>query len=694
MTRVMVRAVRQAMAAALFLFASLTGLSAETRHALLVGVRDYHPSVAAFAPPLSGPGNDVALMWQVLREAKIPADRITVLTDVPSALPGIVKTGEPTRAAILSALDSIGETVSNGDDVLLYFAGHGGQLPDRGGDGTTDEPDGLDEVFLPADFSIDATGDVPHYANEIRDDEIGARIDRMIDRGAHVWLVADTCHAGTLQRGDPGNLVPRQLTLWHGDDRGLDKTAVLAPPRGTAGQFVAFYGARAGALAYETRVPDADGGPGRTHGLLTWSLAQSIREGARDYQALARTAGARIWSASAGRASPDFVGALGGSPMLGADRQAGDRYRLIASDDGLYVTGGLLDGLTEDDMIHIGWHDAPRAQPLLATARVAAAGLAVARVDIPAAGHPDAAALDQMITEEGLDPVAHRQRWLQGRAPALVAWQERGVETSFELRFGAGLAGGSMARGAIQTLLSGDAEGTEKPPIEIDLMDGALTLRHAQLATPVSMPATPDGVQALRAQVDQLQHARRLRTVGLGLAGRGLSPALETTVTIRPSGAADCKDAPELAARTESVVHHCDLVEIDVRNTGVQALDVTPLYLAPDGQVFFLSGYDGSNRGGLRLRPNTRKSVRFREDTAPKNGVPAATGQVTLLLFAVEAQDDGRPPVDFRYLQSVGTEPVLRAAVIRPDRKISTKAGAAVLTLTTQPPQNRGRVAD
>ena len=38
-------------------------------HVLLIGVTDYAPEVAAIAQPLEGPGNDIALMLDVFRDA-------------------------------------------------------------------------------------------------------------------------------------------------------------------------------------------------------------------------------------------------------------------------------------------------------------------------------------------------------------------------------------------------------------------------------------------------------------------------------------------------------------------------------------------------------------------------------------------------------------------------------------------------
>src|SRR5438552_1964752 len=37
--------------------------------------------------------------------------------------------------------------------------------------------------------------------NVIKDDQVGAWLDRLRDKGASVWIVFDCCHAGTMTRG-------------------------------------------------------------------------------------------------------------------------------------------------------------------------------------------------------------------------------------------------------------------------------------------------------------------------------------------------------------------------------------------------------------------------------------------------------------------------------------------------------------
>ncbi|MEM6897510.1 MAG: caspase family protein, partial [Pseudomonadota bacterium] len=94
----------------LLLFAPTLAVAAPDR-ALLVGVTEYDPSLAAVAPPLAGPGNDVALMADVLQDLGTSPDAITVLTEA-----------APTRAAILAALDSLAIGATPGEEIAIFLA--------------------------------------------------------------------------------------------------------------------------------------------------------------------------------------------------------------------------------------------------------------------------------------------------------------------------------------------------------------------------------------------------------------------------------------------------------------------------------------------------------------------------------------------------------------------------------------------
>ncbi|MEL7011994.1 MAG: caspase family protein [Pseudomonadota bacterium] len=709
MTSVAINSLRLVLTATLALLAVSCAALAQTRHALLVGVSDYGPSVSQLAPRLNGPGNDVALMHDLVSEAGFEEANVAILTDRADLLAPAhrVSATRPTRRAILEALERLVERASKGDDILIYFAGHGAQLPDQAGDAFDDEPDGFDEVFLPSDFEILNQDGARQTSNAIRDDEIGTFIDTLLARGAHVWLIADTCHAGTLRRTDGQGLVPRQLTLTDAapaqTDRRADPAAGLAEPRQIVGQFVAFYGAAAGDLAYETEVRGTDQpDEGVVHGVLTWALARAIREGAQDYRDLARLTRSAVWTASAGRADPAFSGVLGGRPMLGAARASTLRAQVQLLDDTLVLGAGLLEGLKDGMTMDLTW-TTPKGQIVpLARGTVTQTGLSSAAILLSEAGSIETTGLDRQITSDGLDPGMDRLRWLQGRAPGLsaspsgpnllqshpfVSFEDDGSAGDLAERVSAVLLGVPQA--------TTDAREQDRFSIRLEAAGARLRLSYREAQFDKVVPATNAGLDTLQAQIARMHRARQLQAVAELLSHRDLSKTLLADVTIEPSRDAECAPAQRGPAQGPPfVVHHCDLVTIALRNTGAETLDVTPLYLAPDGQVFFLTGYEGSQRGGLRLRPNETRSVIYREETASGPDEWPATGAVKLLFFAVIATQDGWPPVDFRFLQTTDARVALRAMPEQSPEQSPPpflRAAAATIPLTTRPPESELR---
>ena len=184
-------------AVACWLLALLAPACWATDRALLIGVADY-PNLPKRLW-LRGPINDVALMREVLLIRGFHDDRIRSLVSRAGAA------NEPTRANIVGALAELERQVAAGDRVLLYFSGHGSQQPQPANHGQRPaEADGLDEVFLPADVRRwDGAGSAAAIPNALLDDEVGEWIDRVVDRGASVFAIFDTCHAAGMARAKP-----------------------------------------------------------------------------------------------------------------------------------------------------------------------------------------------------------------------------------------------------------------------------------------------------------------------------------------------------------------------------------------------------------------------------------------------------------------------------------------------------------
>ena len=185
-------------AAGLLAFAALGGPALAVDRALLVGVSDY-PALPRRLW-LNGPINDVALMRQTLLARGMSLANMRTL--VSRAQPD----DEPTRAHITQAMQQLVLTSKAGDRIVFYLSGHGSQQPQPREHGQRPtETDGLDEVFLPSDVrQWDGQGSRAEIPNALLDDEIGEWIDALVDRGAIVWAVFDTCHAAGMARGDGG----------------------------------------------------------------------------------------------------------------------------------------------------------------------------------------------------------------------------------------------------------------------------------------------------------------------------------------------------------------------------------------------------------------------------------------------------------------------------------------------------------
>ena len=153
---------------------------APLRRALLIGIDDY-PHFNS----LNGPANDARVMAAFLRDhAEFQDEDIRLLLD-----------SDATRDAILTTAEEwLVRGTTSGDEVFLYFSGHGFQQPDEPGG---DEYDALDETIVPANAWRDgADGPV---RGMITDDEIAALLDRL--SGRSVWVVVDACHSGTVTKG-------------------------------------------------------------------------------------------------------------------------------------------------------------------------------------------------------------------------------------------------------------------------------------------------------------------------------------------------------------------------------------------------------------------------------------------------------------------------------------------------------------
>jgi len=144
-----------------------SALALGTYHALLIGINDYQH--ADFAPKLRTAVNDVQALGRLLiddygfKDVKLLLDR------------------HATRAGILRALAEFRDMpLGAGDNLLIYYAGHGHQRVDT-----------QDGFWIPADATADEFSWIS--VADIR------RILKNV-KAKHTLLVSDSCFSGTLSR--------------------------------------------------------------------------------------------------------------------------------------------------------------------------------------------------------------------------------------------------------------------------------------------------------------------------------------------------------------------------------------------------------------------------------------------------------------------------------------------------------------
>lgn len=252
-------------------------------YALLIGCGHY-PNLSRDYQ-LQGPPNDVAITRELLQSERfgVKPEDVMILAS------GSGPERDPTGANIRAAFEKMCSTVQPNDHVLILLAGHGCQVPNNNPE-EDHEPDGLDEAFVPADVSAWDAKNPPRPNELILDDEIGAWTDRLSQAGARVFLVADCCHAGSINRGpgEPLNWVrERRLPLIFSSAPDERRESSPDPsndertwevPAGV----VSLFAVPARFAELEDRMPPhSNGGVATVHGRLTFALNQVLRNARR-----------------------------------------------------------------------------------------------------------------------------------------------------------------------------------------------------------------------------------------------------------------------------------------------------------------------------------------------------------------------------------------------------------------------------
>lgn len=130
--------------------------------------------------PLTKSNQDAAMFVDVFKTMfAIPNQNIRVYKDV-------------YRNQFKAGMEWLQKMAQPQDFVVIYYSGHGAQIPDDNGD----EQDGSDEAFVTFDVEGKAS---PSVRDLVRDDEYATWVNGL--RTSQVLSVIDACHSGGMQRG-------------------------------------------------------------------------------------------------------------------------------------------------------------------------------------------------------------------------------------------------------------------------------------------------------------------------------------------------------------------------------------------------------------------------------------------------------------------------------------------------------------
>nr|WP_242533245.1 caspase family protein [Niveibacterium umoris] len=631
--------------------------------ALLVGVSEYPVLDKNFQ--LEGPRNDIQRLRDLLQQRSFAANHMTVLAD---GVPGA--SGLPTRAAILNALDQLALQSAKGDYVLLYFSGHGSQQPaDRNTPEGRDEADGLFEIFLPRD--IGAWNDEGQTVqNALVSHELRRAVDRIIDKGAFVWAIFDSCHSATMVRGagdssevryryitpDALGIPAKVIDRANADavrSRGKADAASADPVASTKGMAggVFFYAAQTTELAPEMRLPL--GHPDRKpFGLFGFTLMQALESGApMTYRQLAQHVLSQYGGMNQSRVTPLFSGTRLDDLLFGQESVPIRQWKV---DRGATpsIPAGALAQVTEASLLAIVASPLDKDDAAIGYAEARNVALASSTLvplahggkpaldpkDIPPAAH---ARLIRSAGEYTLRVVADFTDCdsaciARGPIDALKKYGVPGAQINWFSLPETGDVAVKAYRDRVQLVppalqglnCAARKKAAERTQCEEELRTGSLTLQWN----------AAKGAPALREELASALHSVARATNLMRIASQlGDAAGGKLAVTMKQVTAAG-KTLPITAERSP-VLHAGDKVEVSLVNQGNLPLDVTVLYLD--------AGY-----GVSALFPSNGESNRFEAKASRTFTLDIddeTTGLERLVTIAVQARGLAER-VDFSFL--------------------------------------------
>ncbi|QEG41283.1 caspase family protein [Roseimaritima ulvae] len=355
-----------------FFVASVGAQQPAQRHALMIACSEfpYAPGIK----PLPGAFNDIARFETLLQSQQYDFDSIKTLAGWNED-----SNKNPTVENITTAFEELISRSSQGDQVFILMSGHGTQIKAKTNTldefGMKEEPDGMDEVFIAADYGPEA--------KVIRDDTIGRWLDRLRRKGAHVWIVFDCCHSGSLTRSH-GDEEPRRIVS--DDSRSLAVVAAKDDWRDTGivdlqtcepgsaaesqngGSLVALFAAQNYETTPEmTRPIGARPTAENRRGLLSFHLEYLLKNlvGQTTYRDLENALANRYYAERAMRGpNPYFEGDLDRTVFGYESMQRSNTMRLQKVGEDWRLLGGVMDGVTEGTELTVSSHGENRRETI------------------------------------------------------------------------------------------------------------------------------------------------------------------------------------------------------------------------------------------------------------------------------------------------------------------------------------------
>lgn len=611
---------------------------AETR-ALVVGVSQY-PKLAETIW-LKGPKNDSREMANTLARLGVPAANITVLADgVRDLSEGIRLGGVGTKQAILDGLDQLAASSKAGDLVVFYFSGHGSQQADLDGD----EEGGRDGIFLPYDTGK-WNGD--GVENAIVDDELSARIDKILATGADFFGVIDACHSATGFRDVPGDdamtrrVDPEELGVPAAAEAPSRGIALAKPAEGSAkggqasgrGRAAFFYAAQENEAAIDKRPPGSE--TGESFGVFTYTMLSRLNQTTGlTYRTLHQAVMADIKrNTLMVTQTPEIEGDLIDEPVLRlTGAEALRQWPIFAGK----LQAGQLAGIKAGTIVGLYADPAAAEADTVAYGVVDSAGATISLVSPVAYPCPEPAGADGHCAAPTDESAFKKGRF----ARIIEQGTDFSVALSSPLRLDAndgydysGALKALEAAAASQGLSSRVSFRDAGYDIAVGLADGKLVFapaaglidRQGPGSSPrLTLPADPEAARLTVTQaLDRIARATALQRLAAGLdTGKGLGLETGLQVSRYTGGAIDGAECPEdgdyaepVAAGEGATFNDCDTISLVMTNTGRKPVDVTALLIGADfsitpvwptdsGSNRILPGRSKSTEALLRMQPN------------------------------------------------------------------------------------------